>query len=282
MKRLYHSWFATVCMLMLANCSIIELAYNKAPSFIAGELDEAFDLNESQSSQLNSRLEQFFTWHRKEELGRYQQLLERASQSIADGITAAEFLKLNDDIQIAWRRSLAKAIDSLGDLALTLTQEQIEHYQRYYREHSKEHRDYLEMSAQQREIYRVNRSIDLLEKWFGEFEFIQEDRVMARLQQISDFYESWIRYQDARQQALVNALRNATETGLTPQEIKTILLDPSTKYARAFEPARRSYWQAYAAAFEDINSWLTKTQKQRVVEKLQKYARVAARLTDSG
>ena len=176
MKRLYHSWFATVCMLMLANCSMIELAYNKAPSFIAGELDEAFDLNESQSSQLNSRLEQFFTWHRKEELGRYQQLLERASQSIADGITAAEFLKLNDDIRIAWRRSLAKAIDSLGDLALTLTQEQIEHYQRYYREHSKEHRDYLEMSAQQREIYRVNRSIDLLEKWFGEFEFINREQ----------------------------------------------------------------------------------------------------------
>ncbi len=278
MKRFYHSWFATVCMLMLANCSMIDLAYNKAPSFVAGELDEAFDLNESQSSQLDSRLEQFFTWHRKEELGRYQQLLERASRSAADGITAAAFLKLNDDIRIAWRRLLAKAIDSLGDLALTLNQEQIEHYQRYYRERSKEHRDYLEMSAQQRELYRVNRSFDLLEKWFGEFEFIQEDRVMARLQQIPDFYEPWIRYQDARQQALVNALRNATETGLTTQELKTILLDPSTEYARDFEPARRSYWQAYAAALEDINSWLTISQRQKAVGKLQQYARIAARL----
>ncbi len=278
MKRLYHSWFAAVCMLMLANCSMIDLAYNKAPSFVADELDEAFDLTESQSSQLNSRLEQFFTWHRKEELSRYQQLLERASRSTADGITAAEFLKLNDDIRVAWRRSLAKAIDSLGDLALTLNQEQIEHYQRYYRKRSKEHRDYLEMSAQQREIYRVGRSFDLLEKWFGKFEFIQEDRVMARLQLIPDFYEPWIRYQEARQQALVSALRNATETDLTPQEIKTILLNPSTEYARTFEPARRSYWQAYAAALEDIDSWLTTSQRQKAVDKLQLYASIAARL----
>ncbi len=278
MKRIYYPWFAVVSMLMLANCSMIDLAYNNAPSFVAGELDEAFDLSESQSSQLDSRLQQFFTWHRKEELGHYQQLLERASRSTADGISAAEFLKLNDDIRIAWRRSLAKAIDSLGDLALTLNQEQIEHYQRYYRERSEEHRDYLEMSAQQREIYRVSRSFDLLEKWFGEFEFSQEDRVMARLRQVPDFYEPWIRYQEARQQALVNALRNAAESGLTPQELKTILLNPSTEYARAFEPARRSYWQAYAAALEDISSWLTKSQRQKAVDKLQLYARIAARL----
>ncbi len=275
-------WFATVCMLMLANCSMIDHAYNKAPAFVASELDEAFDLNESQSNQLDSRLEQFFTWHRKEELGRYQQLLERASRSTADGITAADFLKLNDDIRIAWRRSLAKAIDSLGDLALTLNQEQIEHYQRYYRERSEEHRDYLEMSAQQREIYRVGRSFDLLEKWFGKFNFSQEDRVMARLQQVPDFYEPWIRYQEARQQALVSALRNATETGLTPQDLKTILLNPSTKFARNFEPARRSYWQAYAAALEDISFWLTTSQRQKAVDKLQLYARIAARLNSEG
>lgn len=282
MKRLYHSWFAVLCMLMLTNCSMIDLAYNNAPSFVAGELNEAFDLNESQSRQLDSSLELFFSWHRKEELGHYQQLLERASRSVADGITAAEFLKLNHDIRSAWRRSLAKAIDNLGYLALTLKPEQIEHYQGYYRERSEEYRDYLEMSAQQREIYRVSRSFDLLEKWFGEFDFILEDKVMARLQQVPDFYEPWIRYQDARQQALVGALHNAAKNGLTPQELKTILLDPSTEYARSFEPARRSYWQAYAAAFEDINAWLSNGQRQQVVSKLQQYARIAARLSSEG
>ena len=282
MSQIYHRCLTVACIIMLGGCGMIDYAYKKAPAYVASEFDEAFDLSESQISQLDSRLDQFFTWHRQQELGRYQQLLEQAALSAADGITAAEFLKLNNDVRLAWRRSLAKAIDNLGDLVVTLGQQQIEHYQRYHLESAEEYEEYLQKSDQQREIYRVRRSIDRLEIWFGDFTLDQEDKIMARLQQLPDFYEPWIAFREARQQALVNALNNATDAGLTRQQLKTILLDPSTEYARAFEPARQSYWQAYAAALEDIGSWLTKAQKQRVVEKLQKYARVAARLTDSG
>ena len=175
-----------------------------------------------------------------------------------------------------------KAIDSLGDLALTLDQKQIEQFQRYHREASEEYDDYLEKSLQQREIYRVSRSIDRLEKWFGNFTEDQEAKIMARLQQLPDFYEPWINFREARQRALVKALSDATEAGMTRQQLKTILLDPSTDYARAFEPARRSYWQAYAAALEDISAWLTKGQRQRVADKLQQYARIAGRLNGAG
>jgi hypothetical protein len=32
----------------------------------------------------------------------------------------------------------------------------------------------------------------------------------------------------------------------------------ASEFEEAFEPARQSYWQAYAAVLEDNNSWLTK------------------------
>lgn len=32
----------------------------------------------------------------------------------------------------------------------------------------------------------------------------------------------------------------------------------ASEFDEAFEPARQSYWQAYAAVLEDNNSWLTK------------------------
>ena len=257
---------------------MIDFAYNNAPPFVASEFEDAFDLSASQSRQLGSRLDHFFDWHRREELGSYRQLLEQAELSVEDGITATEFLKLNNDVRVAWRRSLEKAIDSLGDLALTLDQKQIEQFERYHREAAEEYEDYLEKSLQQREIYRVNRSIDRLEKWFSNFTEDQEDKIMARLQQLPDFYEPWIKFREARQRALVKALTDAAEAGMTRQQLKTILLGPSTDYARAFEPARRSYWQTYAAALEDISSWLTKGQRQRVADKLQQYARIAGRL----
>ena len=282
MNRIYHHCLAIACIMMLSGCGMIDYAYKKAPDYVASEIDEAFDLNESQIGQLDSRLDKFFSWHRQQELGRYQQLLEKAALSAADGITAAEFLNLKNDVRLAWRRSLVKAIDDLGDLVVTLDQQQIEQYQRYHRDSTEEYDEYLQKSEQQREMYRVNRSIDRLENWFGGFASDQEEKIRARLQRLPDFYEPWIVYREARQQALVNAFNNATDAGFTRQQLKTILLDPSTEYARTFEPARQSYWRAYAAALEDISSWLTKTQKQRVVEKLQKYARVAARLTDAG
>ena len=278
MRNFQKLVFAGSLLLWLSGCSVADIAYNNAPGFVAGELEDAFDLSAEQSSQLDSRLEQFFIWHRQQELSRYREFLERAALAAADGITASEFLTLRNDIAVAWERSVEKGIDSLGDLFANLTPEQIEQFQQYHRENSEEYQDYLEKSAQQQEIYRVERSFENLENWFGEFDFLVEERIRERLRQVPDIYHPWIEYREQRHQALVNAM----QAGLSRQQLKTIMQDSSTHFARAFEPARQAYWQAYAAALEDISSWLSEDQRQRVVTRLQRYARLVERLSAPG
>ena len=278
MRNFQKLVFAGSLLLWLSGCSVADIAYNNAPGFVAGELEDAFDLSAEQSSQLDSRLEQFFIWHRQQELSRYREFLERAALAAADGITASEFLTLRNDIAVAWERSVEKGIDSLGDLFTNLTPEQIEQFQQYHRENSEEYQDYLEKSAQQQEIYRVERSFENLENWFGEFDFLVEERIRERLRQVPDIYHPWIEYREQRHQALVNAM----QAGLSRQQLKTIMQDSSTDFARAFEPARQAYWQAYAAALEDISSWLSEDQRQRVVTRLQRYARLVERLSAPG
>jgi len=278
MKHIYRLFFATACSLILAGCSMIDIAYNNAPTLVSSKIDDAFDLDSLQNNQLDSRLEQFFVCHREEELIRYQQLLDQAALAATDGITAAEFMALNRNIRLAWRRSLEKAIDSFGDLAVTLTPQQIENYQQYHRESFSEFNDYLEKSTQQREIFRVSRTYGRLEDWYGDFDEFQEDKIVLRLQQVPDIYEPWLRYREARQQAFIRVLNRAATTGISQAELKAVLLDPSTEYSLAYEPLRQSYWQAFAIALEDINRWLTREQRQRAVNKLRKYAQVAARL----
>jgi hypothetical protein len=278
MKPIYRLCFATACSLIMAGCSMIDLAYNNAPSFVSSEIDDAFDLDPLQNTQLDSRLEQFFEWHRNEELLRYQQLLDQAALATADGITAAEFMALNKEVRLAWRRSLEKAIDSFGDLAITLTPQQIENYQQYHQESFSEFKDYLEKSEQQREIFRVGRNFDRLEDWYGNFDEFQESKIMLRLRQVPDIYEPWLRYREGRQQAFISVLNKAATTGISQAELKAALLDPSTEYSLTYEPLRQSYWQAFAAALEDINRWLTTAQKRRAATRLRDYAQVAARL----
>jgi hypothetical protein len=282
MRRIFHLCCIATCTLILTGCGMIDLAYNNAPSLVGNEIDNAFDLSEAQNDQLDSRLDQFFEWHRKEELIRYRQLLDQAALATADGITAVGFMDLNKGIRLAWQRSLEKAIDSLGDLAVTLTPQQIENYQQYHRESLGKYDDYLQKPTQQREIFRVTRDYDRLEDWFGDFDEFQESKIVARLQQLPDIYDPWLRFREARQRALIGILNNASTNGISSAELKTILLDPTTEYALAFEPLRQSYWQAYAVAMEDINDWLTIGQRQHAATRLRKYAQVAARLGNQG
>jgi hypothetical protein len=254
-------------------CSLPNLAYDNAPGLVAGRFEDAFDLDSAQSLELDNRLQQYFVWHREQELSRYRRLLERAALDSADGIGADEFLRLNRDVRDAWRRALGKAIDSLGDLAVTLTPGQISQYQRYHDERSEKYREYFAKSEQQREIHRVARDIERLEKWFGDFGFL-EDRVRDRLRQLPDIYEPWVRYREARHRALVAALEDAARNGIDTARLKAVMLDPESSYARDYEPVRQAYWQAYAEAIEDISDWVDERQRQRVVSKLEEYARI--------
>lgn len=267
----------------LAACGgVTGMAYNNAPRLVAGELDDAFDLDRQQIKRLDSRLEQFFTWHRNEELARYRQVLERAALDAADGVDADEFLALRDEFGAAFERALEKVIDDLGDLALDLTPEQIEAFEQYHREGSEEYLEYLGKSPQQREIYRVERAYERLESWYGDFDQDLEARVRARLRQVPDILEPWYEFREQRHRALVAALRDVASDGFDRERLRRILLDPDSAHARAFEPARRAYWQSYAAALEEISSWMSEHQRQRVVTRLQRYARVVERLRDQG
>jgi hypothetical protein len=260
---------------LLTGCSAIDFAYNNAPSFVAGEFDDAFDLSDAQSDELDTRLQQFFAWHRQQELTQYRQFLETSAATIADGIEADEVLRIGEELRQTWRRTFARAIDDLGDLALTLTPQQIDHYEEYFRDKSSEYDDYLQMSAQQQEIYQVDRQLDRLERWFGDFDDLQRERISRRLQSLPDIYPAWIRYREARHRAMVAALREASTSGLTRQQIKFILLDDSTEYARAFEPERRAYWRAYAEMLEEISADFDSSQLQYAAGRLRNYAEIA-------
>lgn len=272
MKTLRTLCLLTICTLLAAGCSAIGFAYNNAPPYIASELEDAFDLDDTQRRELDTRMQQFFSWHRQQELSRYQQVLDDAALNAADGISAPEFLQFKEGLRLAFRRLLEQAIISFGDMGLTLTPAQIDHYEQYYREISAEYYDYLEMSLQQREIYREEQAIERLENWFGPFDANQLKKIRPRLRQLPEFYEVWIKFREERQQALVTALRAAPTEGLSEQQLKAILLDPETDYARAFEVERNAYWEVYAKIVEEISDGLSKAQLKHAIERLRKYA----------
>ena len=60
MRRFYLPGLVIIATLLTGGCSAISFAYNNAPSFVAGELDDAFDLDNAQEHQLDEGLHEFF------------------------------------------------------------------------------------------------------------------------------------------------------------------------------------------------------------------------------
>lgn len=269
-----------LCLLALtfSACSAIDWAYNNAPSFVADEMVDAFDLDNEQSALLETRLDQFFAWHRQQELTRYQAVLEQAANNASDGVTASEFLWLMDELQEARKRSVARALDDFGDLAARLSESQIDRFAETLHDRGDKSRDYLAKSAQQREIIRVERHLERLQDWFGDFDYRTERRARERLATLPDQYEAWYTYRDARQAEVIAALRGGGDGPTVKARLKRALLNPDTDYARAFEPARQAYWQEFAAVLEDISSWLSPRQHRAAAERLQRYERILVSL----
>ena len=278
MTRIYRACFVIISALLLAGCGAINYAYNNAPSFVGNEFDNAFDLDDAQQTQLDAALLEFFSWHRQHELARYQQFMDSAALAVADGLTASEVLVLSTEFMLAVQRSVTRMIDDVGAIAVTLTPAQIDHYQQYFRDDAADHEDYLQMSLQQREIYRVERNVKLLQNWFGKFDETQREKISLRLQRLPDFYPAWLSYREARQQALLSALRDAATDGLSTRQLKFILLDPTSDHARAYEPARSAYWNAYAQTLEAISAALSKVQLEHAISRLQNYSEMVVEL----
>lgn len=281
MPRLPLLLIALPGLLWLSSCSIVNLAYDNASTLVSARLEDAFALTEAQQVALEPRLDELLAWHRNDELPRYRELLESAATQAADGISASEIIWLSDSVRAAWQRLLARMVDCCSDLATQLTPAQIEHFARYHREQSGEYDDYLEMSEQQREIFRADRQIGRLQKWFGDFDEGLELRIRKRLAAVPDIWLPWYRFREARHRELLRVLAQNDDPVTMRRELEFVLFEPQSAHASEFERARRLYWRGYAAAIEDIDGWLSKQQRDRAVARLRDYAQVVTELAEA-
>ncbi|MEM7564975.1 MAG: DUF6279 family lipoprotein, partial [Pseudomonadota bacterium] len=232
-------------------------------------------LTSAQSEQLEQNLGHFFKWHRREELARYESFLNQAALYVSDGVTRDEFLELNQQVGDAWSRSISRAIEDIGILALTLTPQQIDHYQGYYRDRAEEFDEYLEKSPEERKLHRAYRGMARLHNWLGELDNKQWDRIFPLMQDLPDIYQPWIRFREHRHRALIRAFKNSTSEAAMRQELNNIFVNNQSQYARDFQQAREQYWLAYADMLEKISDWIKPEQFQNAVQKLKDYAEIA-------
>ena len=114
-----------LCTLVLAGCSANRLLYNRADTFIRWAADDYVALTRDQQTAFDSRLDEFLSWHRSEELPHYRDFIVNALATLEEGVTLEEAVLISEEIDLAADRFQARFIELLLATGEDLSDEQI-------------------------------------------------------------------------------------------------------------------------------------------------------------
>ena len=167
LKRL-ATFLMLTALLGLIGCSSLTLAYKQLPLLAGLWADSYLDLDSSQRGRLKEQLQVWQAWHRREDLPRWQALLQQAHAALDDGVTAEELRTLERGAQASAARCLQHAAPRAAPLLAGLRPEQWQHRQKKMDEKTTEWREKHAGSGGPAE--RAKRYTTNLERWLGDLD----------------------------------------------------------------------------------------------------------------
>ncbi|MDP4607965.1 MAG: DUF6279 family lipoprotein [Burkholderiaceae bacterium] len=256
--------------LLLSGCGLLSLAYNQLPNLSYWWLDDYFDFNTAQSTQVRNGLDALALWHKQNELQPYATLLDQASTLATNGFTAEQACQWMDTATARVDALVAQAAPLAVPVMASLTAAQLAHYQGYIDERNEQWQDeQLRASPQDQLAFRLERSLKQLERFYGRLSTEQQAQVSQLLAsssyQASEAFERRTANQ-ARLWAWLQAVQQApvANHGAMAQGLLDVW-----HTSKQWPQARRLQWCEQVVAFHDI---MSPAQRQTASETLAAYA----------
>ena len=251
---------------LLTGCSAVRLAYNQGPNLAYWWFDDYVDFNAAQSPRAEAVIDDWFRWHRREELPRYAELLGKASEQLGGPVSAEQTCGWFDVANTRAEVALERALPGLAEVAMQMRPAQLVHLERKYAEiYKKIIEDYLQPDPQARAQARLKQALKPIEFVFGEMSDEQRTRIAALALQTPFEPERWIAERRRRQQDTLQTLRQISAPLASAEQATTALralaqrsrLSPDDDY-RAYQQRLVQFNCRFAAEVHQLT-----TQEQR-------------------
>lgn len=264
---------------LLAGCSLLRVGYQQAPTFVYWWIDGYVDLNDDQSPRLRHAIDQWFDWHRRNELPVYITLLARAQREVMEPATAQAMCAWRDEGQRRLDDALERAAPGLGSLMLSLTPGQLANIERKLAKNGAELRkDYAQADRGERAQASLERTTERFEKLYGRLDATQRTR-LAQLLAASTFdAERWLAERERRNRDLMQTLAGITasarsqEPGAAQGQAQAAVQLLGQRLVRSVRPDYRVYQerlvQDNCAMAATMHNLTTPAQRQRARDKL--------------
>lgn len=206
---------AVLAALLLAGCgSLVRLGYGQAPTLAYWWIDGYADLDDAQSQRLRDDLDQWFDWHRRQQLPDYAALLARAQREITEPISTQAMCAWREQALRRLDAALERAAPPLGRLIVTLRPEQIRHMERKLAKDGADMRaDFAQADRGERARASFKRTLERYENLYGRLDEAQRAR-LAQLLAASPFdADAWLAERERRNADMVRTLATVAAGG---------------------------------------------------------------------
>ena len=264
--------------LALTGCSAIKLGYNTLPDFTYWWLDGYLDLNETQTPQVRADLVKLHAWHREQELPKLADLLAKMEAMALGPVSAAQACSLVPDVRDRVMSVADQAEPAVVALVMTLTPKQIRHLERKYQSNDETWRkDWIDLPPDELKEKRYKEVVERAEMIYGSLE--EPQRAVLRQGVEASIFDPKRVFADKqrRQKELLQTLRKASASGITPEEARALMRANLERSARSPDPAFQRYQEQlvdegcrHAAAMHET---MTPAQREKAARRLRAYQR---------
>lgn len=262
-----------VLAVALSACTAARLAYNQAPTISYWWLDAYVDLDDAQSAQARDALNQFFQWHRQNELPVYASRLREWQALATEDLTPAQACAQFEDVRERIERAADQTVEPFSRLALQLTPAQLEHLQRHQARSNEEfEKDFLRGNPEQRLKKRLERATSRSEMLYGTLS--RDQRALLReLIQSSPFDAQRTQTERLRRQA--DLLQTLKDAQATPARASQLVREHYARVKRSPAPGYDAYQRELVrqgcAQFAQLHNSTTPEQRANAVRVLKGY-----------
>ena len=233
-----------LCVLLLTGCSST-FAYNNASWLVYWYLDDYVELNSQQGEQFDEILSEWQSWHRSNELPKYEAHLNELIIDIKNNdIDQARIAYHRDKGREHWVRVRTHFTPGLVAMSKTLSNEQLTYlFAKLEKDNKEDEEEMLEgrqLSPEERAKKWVKRNQKGAKKWIGKLNAEQKAHISKFQNRYEKTGEFWLKYTRSYQQALREVFAG-TDRGIGfEEELTQLIQNPEVFRSSEFVEAREA------------------------------------------
>lgn len=265
MHRLGIRTIAVLLACSLAGCSLF-YSYRNIDRYIRWSLDDYIAWDNTQESQLRTRLTAQLEWHRKTQLPRYRDWLETIDRTLDHDIDVTQLAQAADQLESFWQETAVHLHADIGPQLASLSDNQVRDLLAVMREKQTDLKsEYDDMTSAELIKKRKREMTKTLKYWLGTPDKKQIAMIGEWAQRLPDGRPQWLNNRERWTDAFAQALQHRQETELFAAEIHRLFVTPQENWTAELRDLSQHNRELTLQLIADLHN--SRTEQQRDAER---------------